>query len=499
MISNARVAALSEILHVGTVVVPVAVDSDGAYVAESIPSTIGVHTIPRVLAASWCSSHGLTEKVASTAVLSGLEGPSVVFVSITSYHDLESLRLAAAAGVANAHGGSLAILLPTEAADRVADAAQAFVEGALLAAYNYKKPEADAELFIVATGVPLPTITAHEEATTGTHRGTVIASNTNWVKRLVDSPPNAMNPKGLAKAVAAHLDTLEHVHVDVWTEAVIREERLGAVLAVASGSAEPPRLVRATYTPPNPVAHIALVGKGITFDSGGLNIKPLASMMEMKVDMSGAAIVSGVIATAAALQLPVQITMIAPMVENLLGDKAVKPSDVVVARSGKTIEVLNPDAEGRLILADGLTLAVEAAPDVIFDVATLTGAMATALGDQCAGFFASTEELAKRVLDASAETGESFWPMPLFAAYEKDIASDVADIKNMGKMGGRGGAIAAALFLQHFTEGLPWAHLDIAGPASTSSAHGYHSKGSTAWGMRTLVSLLAAVVREAKG
>jgi len=202
----------------------------------------------------------------------------------------------------------------------------------------------------------------------------------------------------------------------------------------------------------------------------------------------------------AQLGLPVRVTVVAPLVENLLGDKAIKPGSVVTARSGTTIEIANPDAEGRLILADGIQLALEREPDVIIDIATLTGAMSTALGDQCAGFFASNTELRDRVLAASETSGEAFWPMPLFQPYLKNIASDVADIKNMGKFGGGGGgAIAAALFLEHFVQGAPWVHLDIAGPAMQGSASGYLTKGASAWGLRTLVAMLSAVATETKG
>jgi leucyl aminopeptidase len=261
-------------------------------------------------------------------------------------------------------------------------------------------------------------------------------------------------------------------------------------LAVSAGSAEPARVVVASYHPANAIAHIALVGKGVTFDTGGLAIKPLNSMIGMKVDMSGAAVVAGAIDAVATLGLPIRVTMIAPLVENMSGDRAIKPTDVVTSRSGRTIEIENPDAEGRLILADALTLAVEASPDAIIDVATLTGAMMVALGDDCAGLFASDDVLSARLLAAAAAAGEPLWPMPLLQRYNVDIESTVADLKNRGKTNGHGGAIAAALFLEHFAEGLPWAHLDIAGPATTESSSGYQSKGATAYGVRTIVTML---------
>ena len=499
MPNSVSVRALSELDAATSFAVPVVFDNGVAIVAEAVATELAGHVIPHELSAEWCEARGLSERAGSAAVLASVNGPSVVLVSLaSSYNVAESYRLAAASARAAVRGGSLAFLLPTEAIEDVALAAQAVAEGALLSSYDYKKPDVTLDFSIVALGTPLPTIEDHAAAVAGAARGSAIADVTNWAKRLVDTPPNVMTPKELARTVADTASELEHVHVEVWTESKIRDERMGALLAVSSGSAEPARVVYATYEPPAAVAHIALVGKGITFDSGGLAIKPLNSMAEMKTDMSGAAVVSAVFVAVARLGLPVRLTLVVPMAENMSGDRAVKPSDVVVSRAGITIEVENPDAEGRLVLADGLTLAVESNPDAIIDVATLTGAMCTALGDECAGFFASTDELSVRVMDASDQSGEGFWPMPLFAKYEKDIASEVADMKNRGKPNGWGGAIWAALFLQRFTDGRPWAHLDIAGPARANSARGYTTKGGTAWGTRTLIALLEQVAREAE-
>ena len=499
MPNSVSVRALSELDAATSFAVPVVFDNGVAIVAEAVATELAGHVIPHELSAEWCEARGLSERAGSAAVLASVNGPSVVLVSLaSSYNVAEAYRLAAASARAAVRGGSLAFLLPTEAIEDVALAAQAVAEGALLSSYDYKKPDVTLDFSIVALGTPLPTIEDHAAAVAGAARGSAIADVTNWAKRLVDTPPNVMTPKELARTVADTASELEHVHVEVWTESKIRDERMGALLAVSSGSAEPARVVYATYEPPAAVAHIALVGKGITFDSGGLAIKPLNSMAEMKTDMSGAAVVSAVFVAVARLGLPVRLTLVVPMAENMSGDRAVKPSDVVVSRAGITIEVENPDAEGRLVLADGLTLAVESNPDAIIDVATLTGAMCTALGDECAGFFASTDELSVRVMDASDQSGEGFWPMPLFAQYEKDIASEVADMKNRGKPNGWGGAIWAALFLQRFTDGRPWAHLDIAGPARANSARGYTTKGGTAWGTRTLIALLEQVAREAE-
>jgi leucyl aminopeptidase len=284
------------------------------------------------------------------------------------------------------------------------------------------------------------------------------------------------------------------VIVDIWTEPRIREERLGGLLGVGEGSAQPTRLVYATYdpSPDEALPHIALVGKGVTFDSGGLSLKSGVGMMGMKTDMSGAAIVMAAVSIASRLELAVKVTAIAPMTENLPSDRATKPGDVLTIRNGMTIEVLNTDAEGRLILADGLSLAVEANPDAIIDVATLTGAQVVALGDEVGAIFASTDELADYFEAASARSGELFWRLPLYSSYEAQFESDVADMKNIGKPG-NGGTIVAALILQRFTDGRPWAHLDIAGPSRSDASRGYTTKGSTAFSTRTIVEFLEAV------
>jgi len=215
-------------------------------------------------------------------------------------------------------------------------------------------------------------------------------------------------------------------------------------------------------------------------------------MMTMKTDMTGAAVVMAVLSIVSRLELPVRVTAIAPMTENMTGDSATRPGDVLTIRNGMTIEVLNTDAEGRLILADGLSLAVEANPDVIIDVATLTGAQAVALGDEVGAMYATTDELANSFRAASERSGELLWRMPLVANYESHLDSDVADMKNIGKAG-RAGSISAALLLQRFTDARPWVHLDIAGPGRSDANRGYWTKGATAFSARTIVEFLRAV------
>ncbi len=270
-------------------------------------------------------------------------------------------------------------------------------------------------------------------------------------------------------------------------------------MGVSRGSVQPPRLVWATYDPDPGVAlpHVALVGKGITFDSGGLSLKTPEGMQTMKTDMTGAAEVLAALSIASRLGLRVKVTAIAPMTENLPGPDATKPGDVLTARNGTTIEVLNTDAEGRLVLADGLCLAVEANPDAIIDVATLTGAQTIALGDEIGSYFATTDELAAYVEAASRESGEPLWRMPLHSGYETYLESQVADVKNIGRVN-KASSVTAALILRRFTDGRPWVHLDIAGPARADNDRGYTTKGGTAFGLRAIVALLSAVAADAQ-
>ena len=283
--------------------------------------------------------------------------------------------------------------------------------------------------------------------------------------------------------------------VEVWDEQRIVDERLGGLLGVARGSAEPPRLLKVAYEPADPVTvdgrvpHVVLVGKGITFDSGGLSLKTPDGMITMKTDMSGAAAVLAAVSACGDLGVRVRVTAIAPTTENMPGGRATKPGDVLTIRNGRTIEVLNTDAEGRLVLADGLSLATEMQPDAIIDLATLTGACVVALGMSIAGVFGSDDALVGRVRAASDRAGEGTWQLPLPEEYRSHIDSEIADMKNIGK-GAQAGAISAALLLAEFVGEVPWVHLDIAGPARSDEDSGILTKGGTGFGVRTLLELL---------
>ncbi len=447
---------------------------------------------------------GFTAKVGqSLALRPAGDGPDVVVLGLGGHEGLdpERWRRAAAALVRAAGGpGTAALVVPADApgGDRRA-LGRAVAEGASLGAYRFddyksvpRPPSVDALLVVGPAG-------AGGDLEAGVARGVRAAAAVAAARDLLNTPAGDLTPALLAERFEAMLSGTAGTTVEVWDEPRIVAERLGGLLGVSRGSLEPPRLVRAAYEPPNPVTeggrvpHVVLVGKGITFDSGGLSLKTAEGMSTMKTDMSGAAIVMAALSACADLAVRVRVTAIAPIAENMPGSRALKPGDVLTMRNGSTVEVLNTDAEGRLVLADALSLAAEIdpAPDAVVDLATLTGAATVALGTGIAPLFGSDEELVERVRRAGAEAGERLWPMPLPEDYAEHIDSEVADMKNTGRAG-QAGSIAAALLLERFTGGLPWAHLDIAGTGRAAEASGYLSKGGTAFGVRTLLALLAS-------
>jgi leucyl aminopeptidase len=492
MSRTARVSSIKEGLALSTIAVPVTMRDGAGTISEEIIQS-GV-SVPTSLSAEWCRQQGLKGDAGSATLLRSINGANIVLVSLGESASTTMYRLAGAAAARAAGDGSLAFFLATGGLSDPCGVAQSLVEGALLASYNYKSQSPSTSLDVVPVGVPLPTVTVHDEVTRGVERGLLVAESVNWAKFLVDSPAGEMSPRVLASEFEQRLSQDPYVGVEVWTEPRIKEERLGGLLGVGQGSAQPTRLVYVTYDPDpeSPLPHVALVGKGVTFDSGGLSLKTPEGMMTMKTDMTGSAIVMAATSVASRLGLRVRITAIAPLTENLVGDKATKPGDVLTIRNGMTIEVLNTDAEGRLILADGLSLAAETDADAIIDVATLTGAQNVALGDEVGALFASSDDLAGQLLAASSRSGETLWRMPLVDSYESHFDSDIADIKNMGKPP-KAGSIIGALILRRFTAGKPWAHLDIAGPARSDAPRGYLTKGGTAFSLRTLIEYLSAL------
>jgi leucyl aminopeptidase len=306
----------------------------------------------------------------------------------------------------------------------------------------------------------------------------------DWVNR----PARDLTPRTFARLIEEAARPTG-AKVEIWDEERIARERLGALLGVAAGADEPPRLVRIEHRVAKKAPTIHLVGKGITFDSGGLSLKPPGSMMTMKCDMGGAAAVVNAALALASLRAPVNVVAWVVATENMPSGTAIHPGDVLTARNGKTIEVLNTDAEGRLILADALSLAVEENPDAIVDAATLTGAQRVALGDGVAAVLGTDAGLVSRVIGAGRVAGEAFWELPLVDAYRKQLDSEVADLKNISNVPAAG-TIIAGLFLREFVGDRPWAHLDIAAPAFIDSDDGWLTKGATGWGTRTLIELV---------
>lgn len=321
------------------------------------------------------------------------------------------------------------------------------------------------------------------------HAATV-AGGINLARELGNTTPDDKNPERLAERARAEAEAAGCT-VEVWDEPRIRAERFGGLLGVAAGSARPPRFVIIRYngTVSDP-RHYALVGKGVTFDSGGLSLKPSNSMEDMKNDMTGAAVVMAVVTRLAMLKVPVNVVAYMPMTENMTGGLATKLGDVLKMRDGTTVEILNTDAEGRLILADALAYAAEQNPLAIVDLATLTGACMVALGNRIAGLFSNSDTVANDLCAASKSVGERLWQMPVDDDFKDQLKSNVADLKNVGTRGG--GAITAAKFLQHFVGETPWAHLDIAGPSWSDSDSATRDAGGTGCYVATLVDWLIA-------
>jgi leucyl aminopeptidase len=305
---------------------------------------------------------------------------------------------------------------------------------------------------------------------------------------LVNEPPSIATPTFIAKHAERLAVETPGLKVEVWAGRRLEREGLAGLLAVARGSHEEPRFIQLRYAPGGAKMRVALVGKGITFDSGGLSIKPAKSMETMKYDMAGAATVLSAVAAVAKLGLPIAVTAYAPTTENLPGERAQKPGDIIKFMNGKTAEVLNTDAEGRLVLADALALAAKTKPDVIVDVATLTGAARVALGPSYGAVLGNDQPTIDALIAAGRIVGEPLWQLPLAREYKEDIRSSIADVKNVG--GPEGGTITAALFLEEFVGDAKWAHLDIAGPAFAERETPLGPRGGTAFGVRLLVEWL---------
>jgi len=377
--------------------------------------------------------------------------------------------------------------------ESVEAAAQAFAEGALTANFEsdkYKTDKKDAKSVdsIALTGFPERDRAAAEK---GLARGRVIADAQNFARDLINEPSNILTPKVLAEKAAA-MAKEAGLSVDVLDEKRIADLKMGALLSVAQGSVEPARVMVISYTPANPkpgAPVIGLIGKAVTFDTGGISIKPSDGMEKMKYDMAGGATMLGVMRALAALKPNVKVICVVPSTENMPGGHAQKPGDIQTAMSGKTIEVLNTDAEGRLILADGIHYAKQLGATHLIDAATLTGAIVVALSNINVGVFGSDQPFTDKLLASAKAAGEKMWQMPIDDDYREFIKGTVADIQNIGS-GKGGGAITGAMFIKEFTGDSPWIHLDIAGTAWNDDAKPWLAKGPTGVALRTLIHLL---------
>jgi len=378
--------------------------------------------------------------------------------------------------------------------------AQAVAEGLLLGGFEDRRYRArdDAER-------PVPRLTSCDLLTSTTdrfeveravNRGVIVATSANLVRELSNEPANILTPATFADRARA-LVSAQGVDVEILEEEAIRDRGMGMLLGVAQGSVKSPRMIVMRHTPADaPMTPVlGLVGKGVTFDSGGLSIKPADGMDRMKQDMAGGAAVVGAMRAIGALQLPVRVIGVVPMTENMPGGRAIRPGDILTSASGKTVEVLNTDAEGRLILGDALWYSRELGVTHLVDVATLTGACVVALGHASSGLFGRPIQWVDAVRQAAAKSGERVWPLPLYEEYTDQLRSEMADLVNIG--GRAAGACTAAAFLQAFAGDLPWAHIDIAGTAWSDEVRADMVKGSTGVMVRTLVEL--AVMSETWG
>jgi len=443
---------------------------------------------------------GLNVLVASAAGFEGKESQTLVagtdagvrlLVGLGEEPKVASLRKVGAAIVkASLKHEALVVdvLGPFDPSARPA-AADVLTQGLVLGSYRFdeyqERPEGQqlASVTVVARG--------GARAADAVARGAAVGGAVSLARDLVNTPGGHLTPKVFANWAAKEGEKVG-LEVEIWDKAAIKKAKMGGLLGVNQGSTQEPRFVIMRYVPEGKArGKVALVGKGLTFDSGGLSIKPAAAMETMKSDMGGGAAVVAAMTLVPLLAPKVEVTAYIPMTDNMLGGDAMRVGDVLTARNGKTMEVLNTDAEGRLVLADALSLAVEDAPDAIIDAATLTGASMVALGDKMAAIMGNNDALVDRVLASADAHGEYAWHLPLPDHLKPLIASDIADLRNIATKP-FGGALTAGLFLQEFVDGIPWVHIDLAGPAFASAPWDETPKGGTGYGVRTIAGVLAS-------
>jgi leucyl aminopeptidase len=385
----------------------------------------------------------------------------------------------------------LAVLVRPGTRVSAAEAVQAVAEGATIANYDGASLKTADHSPVWLTDVAVAGAGTGDALTAAVERGVILGEATNHARELANEPGNRLTPRVFAERGAA-LASAAGLGVEILDEKAIAALNMGLLLSIAQGSQEPPRLLVLRHEPVEAVSKITLglVGKGITFDTGGISIKPAENMDKMKDDMSGGAAVIAAMAAIARLKLPVRCLGVVPMTENMPGGRAIKPGDVVTSAEGKTVEIMNTDAEGRLVLGDALWYARRLGATHLVDLATLTGAVVVALGKTTSGLFGRPQAWVDTVLEATRRAGDRSWPMPIFDDYKEQLKSEIADFTNTG--GRPGGSITGALFVKEFAGELPWVHLDIAGTAWAEEAKPYQPKGATGVGVRTLVQLAMA-------
>ncbi len=428
--------------------------------------------------------------------LSGVKAPRVIFSGLGALEkvDMESFRAMAGKAVKGAIKKELQdmmIVVPSakKINDDMALILEAVLEGAFLGNHifdRYKKEKKQTPLKKIDAFLTARDVKKYSRLPS---RVMAVCRGTLLAREWVSIPSNDKRPEDFAKSIA-DLARKENLKVTVFDEKNIKQHKMGAILAVASGSVSKPRMIMLEYNPKGAKKTIALVGKGVTFDSGGINLKPSSAIEDMKMDMSGAAAVAATMIAIAKLKPALKIIGIMPIVENMPSGDATRPGDIIKSYDGKTVEIGNTDAEGRLILIDALSYAVKKyKPHTLIDLATLTGACVVALGEKIAGVFSSDDKLAEDIIQAGDKTYERCWKMPMPEDYKELLKSDFADFNNIGNTRW-GGAITAALFLSEFVEKCRWAHIDIAGPAYVKKETDYCQVGGTGFGVRLLCELL---------
>jgi leucyl aminopeptidase len=456
---------------------------------EGVASAYGRKFAPLLSTIGFTGKPGEVAKVPTGGMI---KSPLLILVGLGELSDLDPTAVRRAAGAAAravSNAASVTYALPALDDRQV----RAVVEGSMLGGYSFTTYKSGSDKQRPAEVVVLTDSARTKGAKQAAETARIVSTATALARDWVNTPPGDLTPEAFAAAVVAEHRSRrpDKVKVTVTDDEALRKGGFGGIIGVGQGSANPPRLVRLSYNPRGAKTHLALVGKGITYDSGGLTIKPGASMTTMKSDMAGAAAVVAATFAIAELGLPVRVTALAPMAENMVSGSATRPGDVLTMYGGATVEVLNTDAEGRLVLGDALALAAETKPDLVVDVATLTGACETALGDRVAGILGNDDQLVERITAAGARAGEVLWPLPIAEEMPVKVRtySKVADLMQHN-VDLYGGALYAAAFLQEFVGDHRWAHLDIAGPGFNSRGpYGHVPSGGTGFTVPTLVEL----------